>query len=78
MKLYFTFLLTIGSILSFGESNFRTFSDSQGSEMSAKLSQVNGDDVYIKQIDGLSTRVNISISSKDDQGFIRELAEKGS
>ena len=35
MKLYFTFLLTIGSILSFGESNFRTFIDSQ----------VSGDDV---------------------------------
>ena len=54
MKLYFTFLLTIGSILNFGESNFRTFIDSQ----------VSGDDVYIERLDGLSTRVDISIFGK--------------
>ena len=66
MKLYFTFLLTIGSILSFGESNFRTFIDSQ----------VSGDDVYIERLDGLSTRVDISIFGKDDQEFIREWDRK--
>ena len=66
MKLYFTFLLTIGSILNFGESNFRTFIDSQ----------VSGDDVYIERLDGLSTRVDISIFGKDDQGFIREWDRK--
>ena len=64
MKLYFTFLLTIGSILSFGESNFHTFSDSQGREMSANPTQVSGDDVYIVRLDGLSARVDISIFSK--------------
>ena len=64
MELYFTFLLIIGSILSFGESNFRTFIDSQGREMSAKLTQVSGDDVYIERLDGLSTRVDISIFRK--------------
>ena len=76
MKLYFTFVLTIGNILSFGESNFRTFIDSQGREMSAKLTQVSGDDVYIERLDGLSTRVDISIFGKDDQGFIREWDRK--
>jgi hypothetical protein len=29
--------------------------------MSAKLTQVSGDDIYIERLDGLSTRVNISI-----------------
>ena len=76
MKLYFTFLLTIGNILSFGESNFRTFSDIQGREMSAKLTQVSGDDVYIERLDGLSTRVDISLFSKEDQEFIRDWDRK--
>ncbi len=65
MKLRFTFFLIIGSILSAGESNFRTFSDSQGREMNAKLTQVSGEDIYIERLDGLSTKVNISIFSKE-------------
>ena len=76
MKLYFTFFLTIGSILSAGESNFRTFSDSQGREMNAKLTQVSGEDIYIERLDGLSTRVDISIFSKEDQEFIRDWDRK--
>ena len=44
--------------------------------MSAKLNQISGDDVFIERLDGLSTRVNISIFSKDDQEFIREWAGK--
>jgi hypothetical protein len=71
MKRFFVFFLTTGSFLSAGESTFRTFSDSQGREMNAKLTQVSGDDVYIERRDGLSTKVNISIFSKDDQDFIR-------
>ena len=76
MKLYFTFFLTMWSILSARESTFRTFSDSQGREMSAKLNQVIGNDVYIERSDGLSTRVDISIFSKDDQDFIRDWKRK--
>ncbi len=76
MKLRFTFFLIIGSILSAGESNFRTFSDSQGREMNAKLTQVSGEDIYIERLDGLSTKVNISIFSKEDQEFIRDWDRK--
>ena len=76
MKLYCIFLLAIGAILSFGESNFRTFSDSQGREISAKLTQVSGDDVFIERLDGLSTKVNISLFSKEDQEFIRDWDRK--
>lgn len=76
MKLRFTLFLTIGSILSAGESNFRTFYDSQGREMNAKLTQVSGEDIYIERIDGLSTKVNISIFSKEDQEFIRDWDRK--
>ena len=72
MKLRFTFFLVIGNILSAGESNFRTFSDSQGREMNAKLTHVSGEDIYIERLDGLSTKVNISIFSKEDQEFIRD------
>ena len=76
MKLRFTLFLTIGSIISAGESNFRTFYDSQGREMNAKLTQVSGEDIYIERIDGLSTKVNISIFSKEDQEFIRDWDRK--
>ena len=76
MKLHFTFLLATGRILSFGESNFRTFSDNQGREMSAKLTQVSGDDVYIERLDGHSTKVNISLFSKENQDFIRDWDRK--
>ncbi|MBL6919501.1 MAG: hypothetical protein ISR41_03245 [Puniceicoccaceae bacterium] len=76
IKLFFVFFLTTGSILSAGEPTFRTFSDSQGREMSAKLTQVSGDDIYIERLDGLSTKVNISIFSKEDQEFIRDWDRK--
>ena len=76
IKLFLAFLLTTGSIFSARESNFRTFSDSQGREMSAKLIQVSGEDIYIERLDGLSTRVNISIFSKEDQEFIRDWKRK--
>jgi hypothetical protein len=76
IKLLLAFLLTTGSIFSARESNFRTFSDSQGREMSAKLIQVSGEDIYIERLDGLSTRVNISIFSKEDQEFIRDWKRK--
>ena len=76
IKLFFVFFLTTGSALSAGESNFRTFSDSQGREMNAKLTQVSGEDIYIERLDGLSTKVNISIFSKEDQEFIRDWGRK--
>lgn len=44
--------------------------------MNAKLTQVSGDDVYIERLDGHSTRVDISILCKDDQGIIREWDRK--
>jgi hypothetical protein len=76
IKLFFVFFLTTGSALSAGESNFRTFSDSQGREMNAKLTQVSGEDIYIERLDGLSTKVKISIFSKEDQEFIRDWGRK--
>jgi len=59
-----------------GESAFRTFSDSQGREMDAKLTNVSGDDVYIERRDGLTTKVDIWIFGKEDQDFIRAWARK--
>ncbi|MEC7287229.1 MAG: hypothetical protein VXU42_00895, partial [Verrucomicrobiota bacterium] len=44
--------------------------------MNAKLTQVSGEDIYIERIDGLSTKVNISIFSKEDQEFIRDWDRK--
>ena len=76
LKRFFIFFLTTGSLLSAGESTFRTFSDRQGREMNAKLTHVSGDDVYIERRDGLSTKLNISIFSKDDQDFIRNWDRK--
>ena len=40
--------------------------------MSAMLTQVSGDDVYIEHLDGLSTKVKISLLSKEDQELIRD------
>ena len=76
IKLFCVFFLSARSILSAGEPAFRTFSDSQGREMSAKLTQVSGDDIYIERLDGLSTKVNISMFSKEDQEFIRDWDRK--
>lgn len=76
MRRFFVFFLTTGSVLSAGESTFRSFYDRQGREMNAKLTQVSGDDVYIERHDGLSTKVNISIFSKDDQDYIRDWDRK--
>ena len=71
MKLRFTLFLTIGSIISAGESNFRTFYDSQGREMNAKLTQVSGEDIYIERMMDLA--LVISIFSKG----IRNSSETG-
>jgi hypothetical protein len=76
IKLFFVFFLTTGNIFGAGESTFRNFSDSQGREMKAKLTDVSGDDVYIERHDGLSTKVNISLFSKEDQKFIRDWDRK--
>jgi len=70
-------LLLIAAVVSeAGESAFRTFKDPEGREMEAKLTLVSGDDVYIERRDGLATKVDISIFSKDDQAFIRQWAKK--
>jgi hypothetical protein len=68
------FLLITTSLFGSGKSEFRTFSDSQGREMEAKLTLVSGDDVYIERRDGLATKLDISIFSKEDQAFIRKWA----
>ena len=39
--------------------------------MNAKLTQVSGEDIYIERLDGLNTKVNISIFSKADQNYSR-------
>jgi hypothetical protein len=56
------------------QSTFRTFSDSTGREMDAKLTQVSGDDVYIERRNGLTTKLDISIFSKEDKEYIRDWA----
>jgi hypothetical protein len=50
----------------------RTFTDTEGRTMEAKVTQVSGDDVYITRRDGLSTKVDISIFSKEDRDYIRD------
>lgn len=57
-------------------NDFRTFKDSQGREMIAKVTRVSGDEVYIERRDGLSTRVPISLFSTEDQEFIRDWESK--
>jgi hypothetical protein len=77
LKLYtFIALLVTMTALQLVGSNFRTFSDSQGREMEAKLTRVSGEDVYIERHDGLNTKVNISIFSEEDQKYIREWERK--
>lgn len=53
-------------------AEFRTFTDSQGREMQAKITRVSGDEVYIERRDGLGTRVKISLFSSNDQDYIRD------
>lgn len=52
------------------------FTDPQGREMHAKLTVVSGDDVFIERQDGLATKVDISIFSKEDQEYIRDWEKK--
>jgi len=75
LQLLLIFLIPIG-ILEAADSVFRTFSDSQGREMDAKVTLVSGDDVYIERRDGLTTKVKISIFKKEGQDFIRDWARK--
>lgn len=72
--LFLVFLLT--TALLHANGTFRNFSDQQGREMQAKLTQVSGDDVYIERRDGLATKVDIGIFSEDDQKYIRDWARK--
>ena len=76
IKLFFVFFLTTGNIFSAEESTFRTFFDNQGREMSAKLTRVSGYDIYVERLDGLITKVNISLFCKEDQEFIRDWDRK--
>ncbi|MGZ0656161.1 hypothetical protein ACWPKO_09060 [Coraliomargarita sp. W4R53] len=78
MQHYWTLIFLFFSITASqaAESTFRTFADSTGREMDAKLTQVSGDDVYIERRDGLTTKLDISIFSKEDQAFIRDWARK--
>jgi len=74
------FLLTAILLIMLGTtaaaSEVRTFTDTQGRTMDAKVTRVSGDEVYIERRDGLTTRVQISIFSEDDQKYIREWEEK--
>ena len=55
-------------------SEYRTFTDQQGREMEAKVTQVSGDDVFIERSDRLATKVSISVFSEEDQGYIHQWA----
>lgn len=50
-------------------SDFRTFTDSQGGKILAKLTRVCGEDVFIERKDGLTSKVRILIFSEADQVF---------
>ena len=54
--------------------DFRTFKDKQGREMTAKLTLVSGDDVFIERSDRLKKKVSINIFSQADQNYIRDWA----
>ncbi len=70
---FFAVFLFAASIVS--GSDFRTFRDSQGREMKAKLTRVSGEDVYIERSDGLTTKVALPIFSKEDQKYIHDWAK---
>ena len=61
-------------VLSAFSSEFRTFTDTKGRQMEAKITRVSGEDIYIERSDGLTSRVNISIFSEADQKYINEWA----
>jgi hypothetical protein len=76
-KVYKLIALTlIAAVLQASAAKFRTFSDSQGREIEAKLTRVSGDDIYIERHDGLNTKVDISIFSAEDQSYIRDWERK--
>ncbi|MGJ8637941.1 MAG: hypothetical protein ACSHYA_00990 [Opitutaceae bacterium] len=73
------FTVALCFILSFSSlagQDFHTFKDKTGREMEAKLTRVSGQDVYIERKDGLSTKVDKSIFSPEDQKYIEEWARK--
>ena len=42
--------------------------------MEAKITRVSGKDIYIERSDGLSTKVDISVFSEEDQKYVKEWA----
>jgi hypothetical protein len=69
-KFVLVFLMIVFSAQA-ADPGFRMFTDPNGREMYAKLTLVSGDDVFIERQDGLATKVNISIFSREDQAYIR-------
>lgn len=55
-------------------SEFRTFTDTRGRQMEAKVTRVSGEDVFIERKDGFDTRVDISVFSEEDQEYIKKWA----
>ncbi|NBB78638.1 MAG: hypothetical protein GVY36_04235 [Verrucomicrobia bacterium] len=77
MRYYLVFVFSFfGFIAHAADPGFRLFTDPQGREMQAKLTVVSGDDVFIERQDGLATKVDISIFSKEDQAYIRDWEKK--
>lgn len=77
MRCLFGILLVIfGLNARAADPGFRLFTDPQGREMQAKLTLVSGNDVFIERQDGLATKVDISIFSRDDQAYIRDWERK--
>lgn len=70
------FLGLFGTLAYATDPGFRLFTDPQGREMHAKLTQISGNDVYIERQDGLATKVDISLFSKVDQDYIRDWEKK--
>ena len=55
-------------------SEFRTFTDTKGRQMEAKITRVSGDDIHIKRKDGMETRVKLSVFSETDQEYVKQWA----
>ena len=68
-------LLSLASIQFASAENFRTFKDKSGREMEAKLVRLSDSEVSIEQKDGLTTKINISIFSSEDQKYIKNWAK---
>ncbi len=56
-------------------NDYRTFSDTQGRTIKARITKVDGKQVHIRRKDGIATKADISLFSKSDQDYIKDWAK---